>query len=134
MFDGNGHIHYDYNADGDVTLATEYSSSFKALKTTTFYYTDGIVVNAPLQMDLYPINSLWPNTGDLFLPIFGKLSKHLVRTKLVQLPSGAQDRIESYAYKTSADGLVTERSHYTWGVMDETQPYVYAVTEKGINP
>ncbi|RYZ79826.1 MAG: DUF4595 domain-containing protein [Proteobacteria bacterium] len=134
MFDGNGHVHYDYNADGDVTLATEYSSSFKALKRTEFYYTEGIAGHDPLQKDFYPINSLWPTMGDLYLPIFGKLSTHLVRTKIEKGPDNAWDELDSYEYKTNADGYVTERKYYQFGCIKETQPYIYTVTEKGINP
>ena len=126
----SGRVHYDYNADGDLTKVTFLDAQLVPTETHTLSYvpTNG---GAPVN-DLYPLHSEWMAPFDRYLPYFGQPSKHLVQSVVIKRlynPNNPQTNV-FYSYIRNSDGYVTQRKtyHQLGGVAIETMLYNYEVT------
>lgn len=127
---GTGRVHYDYNADGDLTKVTFLDAQLVPTETHTLSYVPtngGTPVN-----DLYPLHSEWMAPFDRYMPYFGQPSKHLVQSVVIKRlynPNNPQTNV-FYSYIRNADGYVTQRKtyHQLGGVAIETMQYNYEVT------
>lgn len=127
---------YTYNADGDVIKAISYGApqfaySPIALDETTFAYDQP--AGDPILTDLHAMNSDWITLPNYYLPIFGKLSKHLVKLTINKplVIKPYLDVIQHYyTYTLNADGYVTDRNTYSvsGGALLKTDSYKYLVT------
>ena len=128
---------YNYNADGDMVLATV-STVVQGVVNIKFAYSQRTV--AGLLNDKYPVNLNVPKIPehDAYLRIFGKPSKHLVQ-RVSYEPSAdpyypaPSDRF--YTYVLNVDGYVKQRSmsHTLGGNSVETTAYEYVLTDIGFS-
>ncbi|GAB4029401.1 hypothetical protein [Spirosoma jeollabukense] len=119
---------YDYNADGDMSRATESTGVSSSIETTFSYSQPG---SGPMLSDNYPLNVIGVNEHDAYLRIFGKPSKHLVTLATRQ---GSLDG-DYYAYLLDADGYVTQRKQYQLigAALVDTKSYAYVLTNIGFS-
>lgn len=132
-----GGTSYTYNADGDLILASVATGVSDAID-ITFAYNEP--TGDPLQEDKYPLNiaiSKIPQ-HDMYLRIFGKPSKHLV--KLVSYEPSGDIAFPSpspvfYAYELNAEGYVTKKTETNLSTLaSKTTPYDYLLTNIGLQP
>jgi len=133
-----GGISYNYNADGDMILATVATSPSDGVDITFAYNKP---TGAPILADEYPLNVTVPKMAahDTYLRIFGKPSKHLL--KLVSYEPSGNVAFPTpsdlyYTYSLDTEGYVTKKIEYSGlsGVLPKTTLYNYVMTNITIQP
>lgn len=96
---------------------------------TTLYYDQP--TGDPILDNVLPVNEEAFNLPDLYLPIFGKKSMHLVKLYMDQ-PNLYQ---QYYTYIVNADGYPTKRDTYevTGAKLIQSKSYDYLVTGIGLH-
>ena len=130
------HSEFIYSVDGDLikeTNYTNYADPSVVSGESTYAYDQP--TGDPILPDFYPLNPAKVFLPDDYLPIFGKLSKHLI--KLItykKLPTQKVLVKRYYSYKLNADGYVNERQEFDLltNYLVETKAYEYLVTDIGL--
>ena len=127
---GTGKTDYTFSAAGDLIKVTTFGNLGVTTKETTIAYDQP--VGDPVVVDRYPLNAGWTGLPDVYLKIFGKPSKHLVKLVTQKLlPSNLILANYYYAYTLNADGYVTKQNMFNVAnaALVSTTPYEYLVTD-----
>ncbi|WP_198174742.1 DUF4595 domain-containing protein [Spirosoma arboris] len=147
-WDSSNRTEYTYNADDDLIKTITYDRVGKqdgvAVHELTLTYDQNQSSRSTVLADKNPLNTSWAhlpvphsqNEGqpvpEVYLPIFGKPSKHLVASVTqTKLPTNQHVSSSFFTYTLNTDGYVTERKEVDArkSLLLETKPFGYLVTD-----
>lgn len=147
-WDSSNRTEYTYNADDDLIKTTTYDRVGKqdgvAVHELILTYDQNQSTRSTMLVDKNPLNASWEhlpvthsqNEGqpvpEVYLPIFGKLSKHLVASVTqTKLPTNQYISSSFFTYTLNADGYVTERKEIDLrkSTLLETKPFGYSTAD-----